>query len=380
MNPIYQASEELHRTLQGKTETAAKVLITNHEQLSLLYTPGVAHISSLIHDDPKRAYEFTTKANTIAIISDGSAVLGLGNIGPDAAMPVLEGKGMILKSFSGINAVPIVLDTQDTESIIATIKNIAPTFGAIMLEDISAPRCFEIETRLQNELSIPVIHDDQHGIAIVILAALINSLTLRDGSISKTATVVISGAGAAGIATAKLLHTYGFINIIMVDSTGIISKDRTGLHQTKQEILSITNPNNISGTLVEALKKADVFIGVSVGNTVTVDMVGSMHNPIIFALANPTPEIEPQIATDAGAFIIATGRGDYPNQLNNALVFPGLFKGILARRLDKFTPQLFIAVAEALAAHKPATVNNIVPDVFDQELVGKIYDTVMNFK
>ncbi len=380
MNPIYQASEELHRTLQGKTETAAKVLITNHEQLSLLYTPGVAHISSLIHDDPKRAYEFTTKANTIAIISDGSAVLGLGNIGPDAAMPVLEGKGMILKSFSGINAVPIILDTQDTESIIATIKNIAPTFGAIMLEDISAPRCFEIETRLQNELSIPVIHDDQHGIAIVILAALINSLTLRDGSISKTATVVISGAGAAGIATAKLLHTYGFINIIMVDSTGIISKDRTGLHQTKQEILSITNPNNISGTLVEALKKADVFIGVSVGNTVTVDMVGSMHNPIIFALANPTPEIEPQIATDAGAFIIATGRGDYPNQLNNALVFPGLFKGILARRLDKFTPQLFIAVAEALAAHKPATVNNIVPDVFDQELVGKIYDTVMNFK
>jgi malate dehydrogenase (oxaloacetate-decarboxylating) len=380
MNPIYQASEELHRTLQGKTETAAKVLITNHEQLSLLYTPGVAHISSLIHDDPKRAYEFTTKANTIAIISDGSAVLGLGNIGPDAAMPVLEGKGMILKSFSGINAVPIILDTQDTESIIATIKNIAPTFGAIMLEDISAPRCFEIETRLQNELSIPVIHDDQHGIAIVILAALINSLTLRDGSISKTATVVISGAGAAGIATAKLLHTYGFINIIMVDSTGIISKDRTGLHQTKQEILSITNPNNISGTLVEALKKADVFIGVSVGNTVTSDMVKSMRSPIIFALANPTPEIEPQIATDAGAFIVATGRGDYPNQLNNALVFPGLFKGILARRLDKFTPQLFIAVAEALAAHKPVTINNIVPDVFDQELVGKIYETVMNFK
>lgn len=380
MNPIYQASEELHRTLQGKTETVAKVLITNHEQLSLLYTPGVAHISSLIHDDPKRAYEFTTKANTIAIISDGSAVLGLGNIGPEAAMPVLEGKGMILKSFSGINAVPIILDTQDTESIIATIKNIAPTFGAIMLEDISAPRCFEIETRLQDELSIPVIHDDQHGIAIVILAALINSLKLRDNSVSKNAKIVISGAGAAGIATAKLLHTYGFTNIIMIDSTGIISKDREGLHVSKQDILEMTNPDNISGVLSDALKNTDVFIGVSVGNTVTSDMVKSMHNPIIFALANPTPEIEPQIAIDAGAFIVATGRGDYPNQLNNALVFPGLFKGILARRLDKFTPQLFIAVAEALAAHKPAAVTNIVPDVFDQELVGKIYETVMNFK
>lgn len=380
MNPIYQASEELHRALQGKTETAAKVLITNHEQLSLLYTPGVAHISSLIHDDPKRAYEFTTKANTIAIISDGSAVLGLGNIGPEAAMPVLEGKGMILKSFSGINAVPIILDTQDTESIIATIKNIAPTFGAIMLEDISAPRCFEIETRLQDELSIPVIHDDQHGIAIVILAALINSLKLRDNSVSKNAKIIISGAGAAGIATAKLLYTYGFTNIIMIDSTGIISKDREGLHISKQDILEMTNPDNISGVLSDALKNADIFIGVSVGNTVTSDMVKSMRSPIIFALANPTPEIEPQIAIDAGAFIVATGRGDYPNQLNNALVFPGLFKGILARRLDKFTPQLFIAVAEALAAHKPATVMNIVPDVFDQELVGKIYQTVMNFK
>jgi len=380
MNSNYEESEALHKKLQGKIEITPKMPITNHQDLSLLYTPGVAYISSLIHADPALSYEFTSKGNTIAIISDGSAVLGLGNIGHDAAMPVLEGKSMILKSLSGINAVPIILNTQDTESIISTITNIAPTFGAIMLEDISAPRCFEIETRLQHELSIPVIHDDQHGIAIVILAALINALKLRDGVISKQSKIVISGAGAAGIATAKLLSAYGLMNIIMTDSTGIISSDRENLHSSKQEILEITNPDNISGNLESAISGADVFIGVSVGSTVTAAMVESMNNPIIFALANPTPEIDPDLAAQSGAYIVATGRSDYKNQLNNALVFPGLMKGILERRTTKFSPELFIAVAETLAQHTESTIDALLPDVFDSTLMQKICNAVVNFK
>jgi malate dehydrogenase (oxaloacetate-decarboxylating) len=380
MNSNYEESEALHKKLQGKIEITPKMPITNHQDLSLLYTPGVAYISSLIHADPALSYEFTSKGNTIAIISDGSAVLGLGNIGHDAAMPVLEGKSMILKSLSGINAVPIILNTQDTESIISTITNIAPTFGAIMLEDISAPRCFEIETRLQHELSIPVIHDDQHGIAIVILAALINALKLRDGVISKQSKIVISGAGAAGIATTKLLSTYGFNNIILTDSVGIISSDRENLHSSKQTILEITNPDNVSGGLGVALKNTDVFIGVSAGNTVTAEMVKSMNsNPIIFALANPTPEIDPDLAAESGAFVVATGRSDYKNQLNNALVFPGLIKGILERRTTKFSPELFIAVAETLAQHTESTIDALLPDVFDSTLMQKICNAVVNF-
>jgi malate dehydrogenase (oxaloacetate-decarboxylating) len=380
MNPIYEESEQLHKKLSGKIETQPKLLIQNHHDLSLLYTPGVAHISTMIHEDPTRMYEFTTKANTIAIISDGSAVLGLGNIGPEAVMPVLEGKAMILKSFADVNTVPIALVTQDTESIIATIANLSPTFGAIMLEDISAPRCFEIETRLQEMLPIPVIHDDQHGIAIVVLAALINSLKLRDGSVSKNVRIVVAGAGAAGIAITKLLSKYGFSNIILTDSTGIISNDRIDLNSSKKEILSLTNPDDTSGDLADALTGADVFIGVSVGNTVTSEMVESMNNPIIFALANPTPEIYPDVATDAGAFVVATGRSDYANQLNNALIFPGLMKGVLQKRINKFTPELFIAVAQALAGHIEPTIDAIVPDVFDKTLVQKITDTVMGFE
>ena len=381
MNQNYIDAEALHRKLKGKIEIHPKIEVQNKSDMSLVYTPGVAHISLLIQKDKELAYEFTSKANTIAIISDGSAVLGLGNTGASSALPVLEGKSLILKEFSGVNAVPLVLDTQDTEEIIRTITHLSPTFGAFMLEDISAPRCFEIEARLQQTLDIPVIHDDQHGIAIVALAATINSLTLRDGDIQKDVRIVISGVGAAGVAIAKLFLAYGFTNIIMNDSTGIISKNREGLTSVKKEIADTTNKDAMDGTLADALKSADVFIGVSVGNTVTSEMVQSMNaKPIIFALANPTPEIDPQVARDAGAFIVASGRSDFPNQLNNALVFPGLMKGVLEKRIRKFSPELFIHVAEVLARHQTPTVDAIVPDVFDETLVSAICEAVEEFK
>ncbi len=381
MNQNYIDAEALHRKLKGKIEIHPKIEVQNKSDMSLVYTPGVAHISLLIQKDKELAYEFTSKANTIAIISDGSAVLGLGNTGASSALPVLEGKSLILKEFSGVNAVPLVLDTQDTEEIIRTITHLSPTFGALMLEDISAPRCFEIEARLQQTLDIPVIHDDQHGIAIVALAAIINSLTLRDGDIQKDVRIVISGVGAAGVAIAKLFLAYGFTNIIMNDSTGIISKNREGLTSVKKEIADTTNKDTMDGTLADALKSADVFIGVSVGNTVTSEMVQSMNaKPIIFALANPTPEIDPQVAHDAGAFIVASGRSDFPNQLNNALVFPGLMKGVLEKRMRKFSPELFIHVAEVLAKHQMPTVDVVVPDVFDETLVSAICKAVEEFK
>lgn len=381
MNQNYIDAEALHRKLKGKIEIHPKIKVQNKSDMSLVYTPGVAHISLLIKEDKELSYEFTSKANTIAIISDGSAVLGLGNTGPDSVLPVLEGKSLILKEFSGVNAVPIILDTQNTEEIISTVTHLSPTFGAIMLEDISAPRCFEIEQRLQDTLSVPVIHDDQHGIAIVALAALINSLTLRDGEVKKDVRIVISGVGAAGVAIAKLCIAYGFTHIIMNDSTGIISKDRDGLTSIKKEIADITNKDNVNGTLVDALVSADVFIGVSVGNTVTKEMIHSMNEkPIIFALANPTPEIDPASARDAGAFIVASGRSDFPNQLNNALVFPGLMKGVLEKRIRKFSPALFVHVAEVLARHRAPSIDAIVPDVFDETLVGAICEAVKEFK
>ena len=377
---INEQSEKLHRDLRGKIGTQIKTEVKTKEDLAVVYTPGVAHVSSLIASDKSRVYEFTGKANTIAIVSDGSAVLGLGNIGPEAALPVMEGKALILKEFANINGVPIVLDTQDTEQIISTIKNIAPGFGGIILEDFSAPRCFEIEERLKKELDIPVIHDDQHGLAMVALAGLINSLTLRDGEVNKEVRIVIAGAGAAGVATTKLLTAYGFTNILVLDSKGIISKDREDLHETKLALLPFTNKENISGSLATALSLADVCIGLSTGNTISSEMVKSMNpKPIIFALANPTPEIDPEMAKESGSFIVATGRSDYPNQLNNALVFPGLMKGALEARLVRFNEEIFLKVAEALANYKTPTVEAILPDVFDKGVVEVVAGVVKGF-
>jgi malate dehydrogenase (oxaloacetate-decarboxylating) len=375
-----ERAEKLHRELKGKVGIQAKTEVKNKEDLSLVYTPGVAHVSSLIAEDKNRAYELTGKSNTIAIVSDGSAVLGLGNIGAEAALPVMEGKSLILKEFAGVNCVPLVLQSQDKEEIISTVKNISPAFGGIILEDFKAPECFEIEKRLSEELDIPVIHDDQHGIAIVVLAALINSLKLRDGEVKKDVRIVISGAGAAGVATAKLLTVYGFTDIVAVDSKGILSQDREDLNPVKLELLMCcTNKGekHLSGGLDVAFAGADVFIGLSVGNSVSKEMVASMaKKPIIFGLANPTPEIDPVLAKEAGAFIVATGRSDYPNQLNNALVFPGLMQGALKHGLKKFDKDLFIRIAETLANHREVTVDAIVPDIFDKDLVAAISESV----
>jgi malate dehydrogenase (oxaloacetate-decarboxylating) len=375
-----ERAEKLHRELKGKVGIQAKTEVKNKEDLSLVYTPGVAHVSSLIAEDKNRAYELTGKSNTIAIVSDGSAVLGLGNIGAEAALPVMEGKSLILKEFAGVNCVPLVLQSQDKEEIISTVKNISPAFGGIILEDFKAPECFEIEKRLSEELDIPVIHDDQHGIAIVVLAALINSLKLRDGEVKKDVRIVISGAGAAGVATAKLLTVYGFTDIVAVDSKGILSQDREDLNPVKLELLMCcTNKGekHLSGGLDVAFAGADVFIGLSVGNSVSKEMVASMaKKPIIFGLANPTPEIDPVLAKEAGAFIVATGRSDYPNHLNNALVFPGLMQGALKHGLKKFEKDLFIKVAETLANHRGVTVDAIVPDIFDKDLVAAISESV----
>ncbi len=365
-------AEKLHRELVGKVGTQIKTEVKNKDDLSVVYTPGVAHVSSLVAEDKTLAYEYTSKANTIAIISDGSAVLGLGNIGPEAALPVMEGKALILKEFADVNGVPIVLDTQDTEEIISTIKYISPGFGGIILEDFSAPRCFEIESRLREELDIPVIHDDQHGIAMVVLAGLLNSLKLRspDRSFDRNARIVISGAGAAGVAIVKMLHSDGFENILVTDSRGIISKNRDDLNDTKIALLDYINKENLGGDLKDALKGADVFIGVSVGGTVSGEMVTSMaKDPIIFALANPTPEIDPDLAYESGAFIVATGRSDYANQLNNAVVYPGLMKGALGGSKCQFTMDTFIKVSRALAAHVEPTKDAILPDVFDKDIV-----------
>jgi malate dehydrogenase (oxaloacetate-decarboxylating) len=378
---INEQSEKLHRELQGKIEIRSKTKVHDKHDLALVYTPGVAHVSSLIAQERERAYEFTGKGNTIAIISDGTAVLGLGDIGPEAALPVMEGKALLLKEFSGINGVPIVLSTKNTEEIIKTITHIAPGFGGIILEDFSAPRCFEIESRLQQLLDIPVIHDDQHGIAIVVLAALINSLTLRDESVNKDIKIVVSGTGAAGIAVIRLLNAYGFNNIVGVDSKGIISRTRENLDPIKTELLyTCLNQKTpeISGLLNTALQDADVCIGLSVGNTINETMIASMQKkPIIFALANPTPEIDPLKAQQAGAFIVGTGRSDYPNQLNNALVFPGLMKGALEGRIGKFSQELFLQVAEILATYQKPTIDAILPDVFDKNVVNVISEFVL---
>jgi malate dehydrogenase (oxaloacetate-decarboxylating) len=377
-NETYKKAAELHKQLGGKLEVKTKVPLLSKEELSLIYTPGVAAVCQEIFNDASKAKTYTIKKNTVAVITDGSAVLGMGNLGALAALPVMEGKCALLKEFAGIDAFPICLDTQDIEAIIGTIKNISPVFGAILLEDISAPRCFEIEERLKKELDIPVMHDDQHGTAVVVLAGLINSMKLKKVS-KEEIKIVINGAGAAGTAITKLLHEYGFKNLVVCDSKGSISKHRKDLNNNKQELANICNCE-IEGDLESALKAADVFIGVSVKNILTPEMVRGMNQQsIIFALSNPEPEIEPKTAKEAGAFIVATGRSDFPNQINNLLSFPGIFRGLLDSEKNNLTNTMLIKAAENLAGYvRNLSVNNILPDPLDRGVVKIIASAILS--
>lgn len=368
----------LHEEWNGKLETVSKAPVKTREDLSLAYTPGVAEPCKVIAEDPEAAYKYTQKANTIAVVSDGSAVLGLGNIGPMAAMPVMEGKAVLFKEFGGVNAVPICLDTQDTEEIIKAVVNIAPSFGGINLEDISAPRCFEIESRLKELLDIPVFHDDQHGTAVVVLAAIINSLRLT-GKKKEDCVVVINGSGAAGIAIGKLLLNYGFLHMYLCDSKGIVNKENAN-NPAKKEMAEITNQEGKSGSLADALQGADIFIGVSAPNSVTEEMVKSMNSdPFIFAMANPVPEIMPDVAKAAGARIIGTGRSDFPNQINNVVAFPGIFKGALEGRARQITEEMKMAAATALAeliSEEDLNEENIIPEAFDPRVADAVAEAV----
>lgn len=366
---------KLHEQWNGKLETTAKASVKSREDLALAYTPGVAEPCKVIAEDPEAAYKYTMKANTVAVISDGSAVLGLGNIGPLAAMPVMEGKCVLFKEFGNVNAVPICLDTQDTEEIIKSVVNIAPAFGGINLEDISAPRCFEIETRLKELLNIPVFHDDQHGTAIVVLAGIINALKVT-GKKKEDCRVVVNGAGSAGVAITKLLLTYGFPHITMCDINGIISKNSPNLNWMQQQMTEVTNLEERTGTLADALKGADIFVGVSAPNIVSKEMVASMNkDAILFAMANPVPEIMPDLAKEAGAKVVGTGRSDFPNQVNNVVAFPGIFKGALEGRATQITEEMKLAAANAIAGLVPEeelNENNILPEAFDP----RVADTV----
>ncbi len=378
MNHDYnQEALELHRLHKGKIGLATKVPLENRDDLARAYTPGVAQVCREIARDPLLAREYTLKRNTVAIISDGSAILGLGNLGALAAIPVMEGKAAILKSFAGVDAFPICLDTQDTEEIIKAVKQIAPVFGAVNLEDIAAPRCFEIEERLRKELSIPVMHDDQWGTATVVLAGVINALKLRELT-KEEVKIVVNGVGSAGVAVSRLLLAYGITDILFCDSKGIIHDGRDDLTKEKKELLSASTATSQEGTLADAMIGRHIFIGLSKPNTVTKDMVRSMaERPSIFSLANPVPEIMPEEAKEAGAFIIATGRSDYPNQLNNSLIFPGLFKGVLDNDIKQFEISMFTKAAHALASHvKELNTENILPSMFDTELVDVIASTV----
>lgn len=362
---------ELHKQWQGKLETVSKTSVKSREDLSLAYTPGVAEPCKVIAADREAAYTYTWKSNTVAVVSDGSAVLGLGNIGPYAAMPVMEGKAVLFKEFGGVNAVPICLDTQDTEEIIKAVTYLAPGFGGINLEDISAPRCFEIEERLKEILDIPVFHDDQHGTAIVVLAGIINALKVVNKK-KEDCKVVVNGAGSAGVAITKLLLTYGFHNVILCDKVGIVGKDTKGLNWMQQKMTEVTNPNNETGTLADALKGADIFVGVSAPNIVTPDMVSSMNkDSILFAMANPVPEIMPDLAKAAGARVVGTGRSDFPNQVNNVVAFPGIFKGALEGRAVQITEEMKLAAALAIAGLVPENQlneDNIMPEAFDPQV------------
>ena len=369
----------MHEKWNGKLETVSKTPVKTREDLAIAYTPGVAEPCKVIAKDKEAAYKYTMKANTVAVISDGSAVLGLGNIGPYAAMPVMEGKAVLFKEFGNVNAVPICLDTQDTEEIIKAVTYLAPGFGGINLEDISAPRCFEIEERLKEILDIPVFHDDQHGTAIVVLAGVINALKVV-GKKKEDCRVVVNGAGSAGVAITKLLLTYGFPNIIMCDKVGIVSKDTEGLNWMQKKMTEVTNLNNETGSLADALKGADIFIGVSAPNIVTPEMVASMnHDSILFAMANPVPEIMPDVAKAAGARVVGTGRSDFPNQVNNVVAFPGIFKGALEGRATQITEEMKLAAAEAIAGLVPAdklSDDNIMPEAFDPQVAEVVADAV----
>ena len=369
-----QKSLELHEKLKGKLEVRSKISLKTKDDLSIAYTPGVAEVSRRIAENKEDIYKYTFKGNTVAVISDGSSVLGLGNIGAEAALPVMEGKAILFKELADIDAFPICIKEQNTQKTIETIRNIATVFGGINLEDIKAPEAFEIESRLQ-DLGIPVMHDDQHGTAVVVLAGLINSLKVRN-SHKKDVKVVINGAGAAGIAIAKLLLKYGFKKLIILDSIGIIYEGRENLNSVKNEISKITNHDLLKGGLSEALKDADVFIGVSRPNLLTGEMVKSMNNPIIFAMANPIPEIMPDEAKNAGAFIVATGRSDFPNQVNNVLAFPGIFRGALDIRAKKITDKMKLDAAEALAGTIEPSIDKILPDPLDKSVVAEIAKAV----
>lgn len=369
----------MHEKWNGKLEIVSKSPVKSREDLAVAYTPGVAEPCKVIAGDKEAAYKYTMKANTVAVVSDGSAVLGLGNIGPHAAMPVMEGKAVLFKEFGGVNAVPICLDTQDTEEIIKAVTWLAPGFGGINLEDISAPRCFEIEERLKEILDIPVFHDDQHGTAIVVLAGIINSLKVA-GKKKEDCLVVVNGAGSAGVAITRLLLTYGFPHITMCDKTGILSESTEGLNWMQQKMVKVTNLARQTGTLADALKGADIFIGVSAPNIVTPEMVASMNrDAILFAMANPVPEIMPDAAKAAGAKIVGTGRSDFPNQVNNVIAFPGIFKGALEGRATQITEEMKLAAAEAIASLVPEdklSDENILPEAFDPKVVELVAQAV----
>ena len=374
-------SIEAHRKSKGKISIQSKMPLETKDDLSIAYTPGVAQPCKEIAEDKEKAYEYTSKGNLVAVISDGTAVLGLGDIGPEASLPVMEGKAVLFKKFADVDAVPIVLNTKDTEEIIKTIKTISPGFGGINLEDISAPRCFEIEQRLKDELEIPVFHDDQHGTAIVTLAGMYNALKLT-GKKLEDLLVVVNGAGAAGVAIVKLLFEAGVRDVIMCDSRGIIHSERDNLNAEKQELAEITNKSRRKGTLTEAVRGSDVFIGVSVPGVLTKEMVRSMNkDPFIFAMANPIPEIMPYEAREAGAAIIATGRSDFPNQLNNVLVFPGLFRGALDARIHNLTNEMYIKAAKAIAdCVEDLSADKIIPSPFDSKVPKKVAEAISGLK
>ena len=365
----------MHEKWNGKLETVSKTPVKSREDLAIAYTPGVAEPCKVIAQDKEAAYTYTMKANTVAVVSDGSAVLGLGNIGPHAAMPVMEGKAVLFKEFGGVNAVPICLDTQDTEEIIKAVTWLAPGFGGINLEDISAPRCFEIEERLKATLDIPVFHDDQHGTAIVVLAGIINALKVV-GKKKEDCKIVVNGAGSAGVAITKLLLTYGFPNIVMCDKVGIVSKDTEGLNWLQKKMTEVTNLQNETGTLADAMKGADIFVGVSAPGIVSPEMVASMNkDAILFAMANPVPEIMPDAAKAAGARVVGTGRSDFPNQVNNVVAFPGIFKGALEGRAPQITEEMKLAAALALADLVPEdklNEDNIMPEAFDPQVADVV--------
>ena len=366
---------KMHEEWHGKIETCAKSHVNSREDLAIAYTPGVAEPCKVIAKDPEAAYTYTMKSNTVAVVSDGSAVLGLGNIGALAAMPVMEGKAVLFKEFGGVNAVPICLDTQDTEEIIKSVVNIAPAFGGINLEYISAPRCFEIEERLKELLDIPVFHDDQHGTAIVVLAGIINAMKVT-GKDKESAKVVVNGAGSAGVAITKLLLTYGFKDVTMCDISGILGKGSQNLNWMQKKMVEVTNLEQKTGTLADALKGADIFVGVSAPNIVTQEMVASMNkDAILFAMANPVPEIMPDIAKAAGAKVVGTGRSDFPNQVNNVVAFPGIFKGALEGRATAITEEMKLATAKAIAGLVPdeeLNENNILPEAFDPRVADVV--------